>query len=529
MSSDLWAAFGANSEDLAANPWAQPSSQSTGALKVNDPQEVGQGTNQPINLSAWEQPQSKLKLESLSQTPWDELDDLDHTTALKSTISYNDDPWTSTENKQEGTWSSTDGSGLETEPWPISREFEDPSSTVVTAPKEANGEDDFEDFEEPEQQLSQSMKGLSIEVPSDVTSSLLHETNAITPQTGGNPDRPQHRRSQSVQQYDPFTDLDLLSKPKSNAIGIKKIDSIKAPDYKPKKLNKSTALVEELVPYSADEWGEFSPEPVPSPHFVREAIKTTGIRKGMPQQASQHARSLSEPPKKVDLKTTAAESAEESTTAALPPTNVPPPSILMSLVAGLVQKLPSQVESVMQSPVVSTNSQKALEKALRRCIASLRVAARIIVGRKVRWKRDVHLSQSMKIGPAGKQGGMKLTGVDRSELKREEREAAEFVRTWQQKLGSIRSALATVNGQIAGKPLTLPDISESMAIKVLKPADGGITAAKCCALCGLKRDERVDKVDVDVWDSFGEFWTEFWGHTDCRLFWQEHERYLQRR
>ncbi|KAL9119369.1 MAG: hypothetical protein Q9187_004080 [Circinaria calcarea] len=119
-------------------------------------------------------------------------------------------------------------------------------------------------------------------------------------------------------------------------------------------------------------------------------------------------------------------------------------------------------------------SQEVLEKALRGCIASLRVSARILAGRKVRWKRDSHLSQSMKIGPAqaGKKGGMKLTGVDKAETQREDQEVAEFVRTWKHRLGSIRAALATVNGQVSGSPLVLPEISERMVIHVAKASEG---------------------------------------------------------
>ena len=68
-----------------------------------------------------------------------------------------------------------------------------------------------------------------------------------------------------------------------------------------------------------------------------------------------------------------------------------------------------------------------------------------------------------------------------------------------------------------------------MSVRTIKEADGGITAAKACALCGLKREERVDKVDVEVFDGFGEWWMEHWGHKECRAFWYQHEKYLQQR
>ena len=208
---------------------------------------------------------------------------------------------------------------------------------------------------------------------------------------------------------------------------------------------------------------------------------------------------------------------------------MPPPSILINLVSSLVEKLPQQVERVMKNLDAAQKSEQRLEGALRRCIASLRVAARIVAGRKVRWRRDQHLAQSMRIGPAGKAGGMKLAGVDKAEVQREDREAAEFARIWQQKLGGIRSALAMVNSNIAGQPIALPGISATMVIKALKSSDGATVSTKCCFLCGLKREERVDKVDVDVWDNFEEFWTDNWGHSQCRVFWLEHEGYLQER
>ena len=222
---------------------------------------------------------------------------------------------------------------------------------------------------------------------------------------------------------------------------------------------------------------------------------------------------------------------KDRTESSTPPSNVPPPSILITHMSTLIQKLPSQVEAALLRSSESQISQEALDKGLRGCIASLRVSARILAGRKVRWKRDSHLSQSMKIGPAqaSKKGGMKLTGVDKAETQREDREVTEFIRIWKQRLGSIRAALATVNAQISGSPLVLPNISERMIILIAKATEGSINSSKACALCGLKREERIAKVDIDIWDGFEEWWSDFWGHTECRSFWEEHERFLQQR
>jgi hypothetical protein len=43
------------------------------------------------------------------------------------------------------------------------------------------------------------------------------------------------------------------------------------------------------------------------------------------------------------------------------------------------------------------------------------------------------------------------------------------------------------------------------------------------------RDERVANVDAHVEDSFGEWWTEHWGHLECRLFWEENQASLAQR
>jgi len=76
----------------------------------------------------------------------------------------------------------------------------------------------------------------------------------------------------------------------------------------------------------------------------------------------------------------------------------------------------------------------------------------------------------------------------------------------------------------ASAHLVIPDISDNMYIKT---QEGGPTAPKPCVVCGLKRGERINKVDVQVEDSFGEWWAEHWGHRACRNFWLEHEPKLK--
>ena len=59
--------------------------------------------------------------------------------------------------------------------------------------------------------------------------------------------------------------------------------------------------------------------------------------------------------------------------------------------------------------------------------------------------------------------------------------------------------------------------------------EGTLTAPKACVICGLKREERIPKVDFQVEDSFGEWWVEHWGHRACRNFCHEHESKLKQR
>jgi hypothetical protein len=217
-----------------------------------------------------------------------------------------------------------------------------------------------------------------------------------------------------------------------------------------------------------------------------------------------------------------------------PPTNIPPPSVLLPLVVTLFQSMSTAVKKATTSEQASSDSYEPLDQQriqrIQRTLADVRAGARIMAGRKLRWKRDNILSQSMKIGPAsGKTSGMKLAGVDKAETRREDQEAAEALRAWKQQVGPLRSTISMINTHLLGSGFSLPDIAEAMPIRVVKPSEGAVTAPKCCFLCGIKRDERVAKVDVDVEDSFGEWWREYWGHVDCVAFWENHKASLRQR
>ncbi|KAG9254965.1 uncharacterized protein F5Z01DRAFT_62683 [Emericellopsis atlantica] len=211
-----------------------------------------------------------------------------------------------------------------------------------------------------------------------------------------------------------------------------------------------------------------------------------------------------------------------------PPMNVPPPSVLLSAFPGLFKagdtlfkptagQTASIKERVLSDP-------KAAD-FLRGYIMIATTAGRVIAGRKHRWHRDKILAKSMSISVAGSKG-MKLAGVDKTQSVREDRDAADVAAAWREYVGRLRSAVAATNSSGKTSSLRVPEISENMQIQTAKLVP---TAPKPCVICGLKRDERVAKVDYDVEDSFGEWWVEHWGHRACKNFWVEHEQALRQR
>ena len=214
-----------------------------------------------------------------------------------------------------------------------------------------------------------------------------------------------------------------------------------------------------------------------------------------------------------------------------PPSNIPPPSILLPLIATTIASLATDLKTIQSRQPLDQPSSTASE--INASLSALRAAARVLAGRKLRWKRDTLLSQSMKIGPAhsGKAGGgMKLAGVDRAESRREDQEAAEALQVWQQHAGALRSTVAAFNGRLPeGERFPMPDMADGLLIRQGQASEGTVAAAKCCFLCGIRRDERVAKVDVEVEDSFGEWWVEHWGHVDCVAFWENHKDFLRQR
>ncbi|MCJ1387687.1 hypothetical protein MMC18_000530 [Xylographa bjoerkii] len=511
MSSDLWAAFARDSQDPSTNPWSQPS--------AHDPTTPKQSNHKHsfsiAPLEALHQPQtSKTRRLQKSYTP------------LATTES-----WPESTTQHENVWGDTRFDNSSDLPWtaPSTTDNEDIHTTTaldadLVAPKAE--EDDFGDFEEAEL--------LPHGIP--LASSQLNFTafHSIVPRTIENNSKdlelfgtPQDGRDADLD-HDPWAGVESLGKPMQ--------PTTRAEDVKPgmgANQGKSTGghkspLVETSVevPYAAEEWGEFSPDPrevaQPSSTYISPYNGSQSVNTKINQ------RTLSQPGPATKE---AAPEKTAKTIHAIPPTNVPPPSILLLFLSNLVVALPAHVTKIIcQGPTPKVNP-AAVSDAQVRCLLSFRVAARIITGRKLRWKRDAHLSQSMKIGPAsaGRSGGMKLTGVDKAEAQREDREAVEIVRVWKANLGNIRAALTASSGQARGQLLALPDLSEQMLVRTATAAEGAITATKCCFLCGLKRDERIASMDGEVSDSLGEWWAEHWGHLECQSFWEQYEQLLRKR
>lgn len=217
------------------------------------------------------------------------------------------------------------------------------------------------------------------------------------------------------------------------------------------------------------------------------------------------------------------------------PTNIPPPSLLLTLFPDLIRA----ITTTLLQPL-STLNQAQKQQYLRSVPAhnflkvyliALHVLAHTIAGRKSRWKRDKFLAQSMRIGPSvsGRSGGMKLAGLDSNEQRREEAEVEDVLKVYREQIGRLKSAVAVSIAEEEG-PTTVPELASVMPVRIAKGAEGGVVSTIACAFCGLKREERVAKVDVNIEDSFGEWWVEGTNmHLGCLNFWEAHKERLRGR
>ncbi|MCJ1230985.1 hypothetical protein MMC12_007660 [Toensbergia leucococca] len=469
-----------------------------------------------------------------------------------------------------------------------------PGEVLFDAADEFPGEnDDFGDFEGPQETIStleilHKMQTPPTKQPSNNSMHTEQEASASKIRVGS-----RSAITQPSQEYNPFADLAILTKTPVTSINQEERESpITAwPSYERSDLpfSKGPPIPERP---EDDDWGDFiessdlptnnvtddeyihdflqnlngsdpPPQKSPSPSvgpsqlldIFEEAQSPMSLlshqQREPPQKTERNSKSM-RPTPMTQQSLTATKSphinqeetlfAATSKTTNTPtsfqgvlPTNIPPPSILLPLIPTLLTSLSTNIRRTLPPYAPSSASQfappKEITDQVQSHLSTTLVAARLIAGRKLRWKRDTRLSQSMKIGPAhaGKASGMKLTGVDKAESRREDREVEEVLRAWKSQLGPLRATIITVNTRLPGAAVTVPEIAENMPVRVAQACEGAITAPTCCLLCGLRRDERIDKVDGRVEDSFGEWWTEYWGHVGCRAFWEEHESSLQQR
>lgn len=265
---------------------------------------------------------------------------------------------------------------------------------------------------------------------------------------------------------------------------------------------------------SFDDWGDFED----GFEETRQNVPEDQLDRRPPNQ---FIKSTSEPQSRKSDKPMENRSVEQDR--ALEPTvrpvNIPPPSVLLQLFPSLLDDFRDQGIKAKRD-LGSIDSKLALNLT-----STLKVAARIIAGRTLRWKRDIILSQSTKIGPArsGKASGMKLSSVSKGENVKEQQEVAGVIEVWRRHNTILNSIIQSVGER------PVPVITDKFRIDTAGPEQGALKAGHACALCGLKRDERLPKIDESIEDSFGDWWSEHWGHTDCKWFWDENSRNLSQR
>lgn len=425
------------------------------------------------------------------------------------------------------------------------KEFASPNEKLVENPwtrvsnQNAKGqtvleEDDFGDFEIPEPRNTEDISA----VPN--SSHQVHPPkDSLAPSLGHDP----NYHSSTMQERHSSSIPTMLVQSSNN--DFQNLGSTQAPPMHcaAPHARHEQASIQPPQPPENVEWGDFSEESISHLEDSSGANRETN-RIGHAQTLTSSNASFSGPPNRASNVSTpprTAQAAQEQVQVPIishqepPPSNVPPPSILLLLIIGIFQSMLVDVKNMMASADSSAGSGSLLDQQsiniIHKRFSIARAAARIIAGRKLRWRRDSRLSQSMRIGPAnaGKLGGMKLTGIDRTENRREDGEVEEALRSWKQQMGSLRVVVATANSRQPSLRLLMPEISDKMSVRVGRTSEGAMFAPNCCFLCGLRREERVEKVDVQVEDSFGEWWTDYWGHVDCRIFWEDQKDSLNQR
>ncbi|KAH8722490.1 hypothetical protein GQ44DRAFT_711877 [Phaeosphaeriaceae sp. PMI808] len=350
-------------------------------------------------------------------------------------------------------------------------------SVLFDAEEDFDGDDDFGNFEgtEVENRVKVPPSG------SSALTDLLGDLNASQPM----PPATSGRQSIAEEQFS-----STPSRRKKSIVGGFGTTKQPAPATKP------------ATPKPDDDWDTFDDWEASIPTKA----ETKRSSKILPDKGMGAAHSSSTPPPIISPVTNEAQPGE------LPPTNVPPPGVLLSLFPTLFAEAQDKLFKPMAAQTLPMRNKLLAEPAtimyLEGYLMLANVVAHIIAGRKLRWKRDQHLSQGMKIGPASSRAtsGMKLTGIDKGENMKEERETSDVVRVWKEQVGRLRHIVSGANQIKAGTLGLVPDVQETMSVKTLKQSEGGIPARLACMMCGLKREERVTASDMVVEDSFGEWW-----------------------
>ncbi|RHZ68125.1 uncharacterized protein CDV56_107709 [Aspergillus thermomutatus] len=284
---------------------------------------------------------------------------------------------------------------------------------------------------------------------------------------------------------------------------------------KPRSYIKAVATIANPDPAQDDsfeDWGEFIDGP---PAEVKPVKSQSASGLSCPQGKSTQARTA------VVTSLNFTRPGDSVSESQIRPTNIPPPSVLLELFPRLFEQVREEATKARRD----LQQEDQVETAASSVLCTLKAAARVIAGRTLRWKRDTILSQSMRIGPArsGKPGGMKLSTVNKNESIKEQQEAVDVLTMWRDQAALFNSVI-----QASGRQPIQP-IAENARVITATAAQGAIKAPHACALCGLKRDERLPKIDENVQDSFGEWWVEHWGHRECKEFWEKNMGLLAQR
>ncbi|PLB33217.1 uncharacterized protein BDW47DRAFT_114384 [Aspergillus candidus] len=367
--------------------------------------------------------------------------------------------------------------------------------------------DDWGEFEAPEPPSVQSL-------PAGFPASHGPRSCDIPP---NKKDVPRKGPATSSKQIDLLDSLSNEDKPSSFGEGASRsVQGRHGPSRRTIPSTQGKRLEQEDFEDAFEEWGDFTDGPPSEPPRIAGS-------KGKPTPKSTGGRaSLSRAPNKPEPSFQVSSTNSPSLSPdQIRPTNIPPPSVLLELFLRLLDQL--QRDAVQSKK--NLQDKERLEQLASLIFYTLKAAARVVAGRTLRWKRDNILSQSMRIGPArsGKPGGMKLNTVNKNEDIKERQEAVDVITLWRDRAALFNSVL-----QASGKrPVQV--IAENVRVTTATASQGALKASHACALCGLKRDERLPKVDECVEDSFGEWWADHWGHAECKSFWESSVNLLDRR